>query len=699
MTFEDKIISVLKSEGKKGISKEMLMKKVGLSREKTDILNKVLLPMIESGHVIERRGKLVSTRTLHLFPATVVSLHKSFGFARLENDEEVFIPGHAMLGALPNDLVLLKVRHSQSGGSREGEVIEIVRHADVQVSGEVVFEHGKLVLVCDGKIKIPFDISFKKGIHVREGDKIFASILRRGHRHFDYKAIPIEVFGDAQDADACAKAILVESTAPLEFSDEVIEEAKAVSTSEIHPKEILSRLDLRDEAIFTIDSADSKDLDDAISIEKTRTGWKLGVHIADVSFYVKAGGALDLEALERGTSIYYADKVIPMLPKELSNGICSLNPNEDRLCFSIMMDLDKQGNLVSYDIKKSVIRSRVKGVYSEVNDILDGSADKEILKKYHGLITKIKLMRDFCNILIKKREARNSLELESFESKIIFNEKREVVAIKPRTSGVSERMIEEFMLLANEAAATFAMKNALPFVYRVHEYPDREKVFNLVEILRELGIETNKIEKKSTPERMNEILKSTKGTKHETLVNNLLLRSLAKAKYSDINLGHYGLVLENYAHFTSPIRRYPDLVIHRILTSAITGMGEKKMKSRYGEFVKSASSSSTKAEIRATKIERDCEDCYKAQFMSGKIGEEFDGEISSVTVHGIYVMLQDTVEGKVRIEDFPEGRYDVRENLRVTNTLNGKSYCVGDKVRVAVVGADVSRGNVDFVFV
>ncbi len=697
MTLEDKIFSALKSEGRKGISREMLMKKVGLSREKSEILDKVIMPLSESGKVIKKNGKFILTKSLHLFPATIVSLHKSFGFASLENGEEVFVPGREMLGALPDDLVLLKVRHSALGDSREGKVVEIIKACDAKVSGEVIFERGKLLLLCDGKIKIPFEIAFKKGVYVREGDKISAKISRHSNRHFDYKAIPIEVFGDAQDADACSKAILSESGAPTEFPSEVLAEAIKVSEEEIHPKEISARLDLRKEAIFTIDSADSKDLDDAISVEKMRGGWRLGVHIADVSFYVKAGEELDGEALKRGTSIYYADKVIPMLPRELSNGICSLNPNEDRLTFSIIMDLDKAGNLLKYDIKKSVINSCVKGVYSEVNAILDKSADKKILKKYKGLITEIKLMRELCDVLIKKREARNSLEIVSFESKIVINEKREVVDIKPRTSGVSERIVEEFMLLANEAAATFAMKNALPFIYRVHEYPDKEKMFNLCTVLRELGIDTNKIEKKPTPERMNEILKATKGTKHETLVNNLLLRSLAKAKYFYNNLGHYGLVLENYAHFTSPIRRYPDLAIHRILTSAITGMGEKKIKSRYGDFVKNASSSSSNTELRAVKIERDCEDCYKAKYMESHIGEDFEGEISSVSPHGFYVVLPNTVEGMVRIEDLPEGRYDIRENIKVTNLLTGKSYHVGDKVKVSLVGVDVSRGNIDFV--
>ncbi len=697
MTLEEKIFSVLKSEGRKGISLEMLMKKTGLAREKTEILNKVILPFLKSGKVLKRNGRFVLTRSLHLFPATIVSLHKSFGFAQLENGEEIFVPGKAMSGALPDDLVLLKLKHSFSGDSREGQVVEVLKATDVFVAGEVIFERGKFFIVPDQKIKMPFEIAFKKGIFVREGDKILAKISRRGKGHFDYKAIPVEIFGQSDDADACAKAILKESGAPLEFSNEVLLQAKDVSEGEIHPKEILSRLDLRKESIFTIDSADSKDLDDAISVEKVRGGWKLGVHIADVSFYVKADSELDKEALARGTSIYYADKVIPMLPKELSNGICSLNPNEDRLTFSVLMDLDKDGNLTGFDIKKSVIKSRVKGVYSEVNSILDGSADKEILRKYKGLTTKIKLMYELSQVLIKKREARSSLDIVSFESKIIINENREVVEIKRRESGISERIIEEFMLLANQAVATFASKKGLPFIYRVHEYPDKDKISSLCDVLHQIGIDTNKIEKKPTPERMNEILKSSKGTKYQLLINNCLLRSLAKAKYSENNLGHYGLVLENYAHFTSPIRRYPDLVIHRILSSAVSGMGEKKIKSRYTEFVKKAAASSSAYELRAVKIERDCEDCYKAQFMRSFIGEKFEGEISSVTPHGFYVMLENTIEGMVRIESLEQGNFIIKENISFTDTLTGKLYQVGDKVAVSLAGVDVSRGNIDFI--
>lgn len=697
MSLEEKIVSVLRNEKRGFVSFDVLLKKIGLSKEKSEILRNILSEFLQSGKVIEKNKKFALTRNLGLHPAKVVSLHKSFGFAQLENGEEVFIPGREMMGSLPNDLVLVKLRHLKN--SREAVVYKIIAESDGIFSGDVVFERGKAYFSCDQKIKILFELLLKKGIRVSDGDKVAVKILRRGSKHFDYKAVVTEVFGSGEIADVCAKAIITQSGAPNKFEESVLNEAKQVSVNEIHPKEILSRLDLRKENIFTIDSADSKDLDDAISIKKTKSGYVLGVHIADVSFFVKHGGELDKEARLRGTSIYYADQVIPMLPKELSNGICSLNEGEDRLTFSVIMNLDKTGKLCDFEIKKSVINSRVKGVYSEINEIIDGSAKKDILLKYKHVSKEIKLMCELADILFKRRTDRGYLDIVSLESKIKLNSERKAVEILPRSSGKSERIIEEFMLLANEAVATFAQNNNLPFIYRIHEYPDAEKVHLTSVVLKELGIDTHSIEKKATNFRMCTILNEVRDTKFHTLVNNLVLRSLAKAKYSERNLGHYGLALENYAHFTSPIRRYPDLVIHRILTSAITGMGEKKLHTRYDNFVKSAAVSSSACEARAVKIERDCEDCYKAEFMSMHIGEIFEGEITSVVSHGIYVTLPSTVEGMVSIDNLENGEYYVKENVKVLNLNTKKSYCIGDKVKVKVISANVSKGNVDFIFV
>ena len=698
MSLEEKIFLVLKNEKRQGISFDALLKKVGLSKEKADILKRILLEHLSSGKIVEKNSKFILARNLGLFPATIVSLHTNFGFCALENGDEIFVPGRDMMGSMPGDLVLIKINHLKNK-SREAVVKEIINKSDVVLSGDVVFKNSVPFFAPDGKIKIPFEIVQKKGVFVREGDKVLVKILRRGRRHFDYKAVIIQVFGKANKADVCANAIIAQSGAPTHFSSEVLNEAKAVSECEIHPKEISSRLDLRKETIFTIDSHDTKDIDDAISIRKTKNGYVLGVHIADVSFFVKENSFLDKEALLRGTSIYYASEVIPMLPKELSNGICSLNEGEDRLSFSVIMNLDNGGNLVSYELKKSVINSRIKGVYKEINSILNGTAEREIKAKYKCVLKEIKLMKELSDILSKKREQRGSLDIYSVESKILLDENQNVLSISKRESGESEKIIEEFMLLANETVATFAIKNNLPFIYRVHELPDSEKIHSLSLALRTLGIDSKNIQNGVSNQKLAEILESAKGTKYHTLINNLVLRSLAKAKYSDKNLGHFGLVLNNYAHFTSPIRRYPDLAIHRILSSVISGMGEKKVHTRYDSFVKSAAVSSSVCEARAVKIERDCEDSYKAEYMSNKISEKFEGEISSVTSHGIYVSLENTIEGMVSIDDLPAGEYYISENVKVTNLTTKKTYCVGDKVKVLVTGANVSKGTIDFKFI
>ncbi len=455
---------------------------------------------------------------------------------------------------------------------------------------------------------------------------------------------------------------------------------------------------MRFERIFTIDSADSKDLDDAVSLVKYDDGWELGVHIADVSYYVRPATPLDDEAFLRGTSIYYADSVIPMLPKELSNGICSLNPQEDRLAFSALMWIDRDGNLKDYKFKKSVIRSRVKGVYSEVNSILNGTADNSLKNKYAGLESMIFDMLELSELLSRKRAERGGVELESSESKIILNENREAVDIKPRERGKSEEIIENFMLMANQAAATLAMKEQIPFVYRIHDLPTPEKLENLNELLTALNLDDVKPKAPVTSAMFAAILNKVKGTKKSVIINNQLLRSMAKAIYSEKNIGHFGLVLENYAHFTSPIRRYPDLCIHRILSSFLLVESEKdknRLIKRYSDFVVRAAANSSETEQRAMNIERDCDDCYKAEYMKGHIGEEFDGIISSVTAKGIYVQLSNTVEGMVNIASLEPGfEYDGKVTLK--NVLSSKSYMVGDTVKIRMDAANVPAGLIDF---
>lgn len=497
---------------------------------------------------------------------------------------------------------------------------------------------------------------------------------------------------------ACCRAVLAANGISPEFPPEALEQAQAIAAGQgIHPKELGNRLDLRAQPIFTIDGADSKDLDDAISLRRRDDGgWELGVHIADVSYYVTHGTPLDREAMERGTSVYYADAVIPMLPPELSNGICSLNPGEDRLAFSALMRLDAEGKIAEYSFVKTVISSRVKGIYSEVNAILAGTADEALQKKYDGLTGIISEMKALAELLTKRRYTRGGVNLESTESKIVLDEAGVAVDVVPRERGESEMMIEEFMLTANEAAATFALEKALPFVYRVHENPAPDKTGALYDVLEQLGVKAQRPKAGVTSVQLAAILEKVRDTPVERVVNTLVLRSMTKAKYSERCTGHFGLALHNYTHFTSPIRRYPDLTIHRILSGYVTGMKKENIDRRFQKFVSESAIQSSEREVAAMTAERSCEDCYKAEFMRAHIGEEFEGVITSVTAFGLYVQLPSTVEGLLHISAFPEGQWQPDGNLSFTERHTGAKMRLGDKLRIRVAAADVSAGTVDF---
>ncbi len=521
-------------------------------------------------------------------------------------------------------------------------------------------------------------------------------LSRRGETHFSHRVAVVQSFGDAQEAQVCCQAVLANYQARTDFPPEVLQEAQQLQQRGIPISELSERMDLTGLDIFTIDSADSKDLDDAVSLERDDDHWYLGVHIADVSHYVRQGSPLDLEAYRRGTSIYYADQVIPMLPKELSNGICSLNPDEVRLTFSALVTLKPSGEIEGFRFVKSYIRSRVKGVYREINAILDGTAEQELLDKYAQLIPQIHLMHQLARLLRARRFDRGAMNISSNESKFVI-ENGKIQDILPRPTGESERMIEEFMLTANEAAATLAMQQEMPFIYRVHEQPPVAKVNLLHDLLTRLGMQADKLTEQPQPKDFSELLERARGTELEPVVNAQLLRTMAKAVYSERNIGHFGLVLENYTHFTSPIRRYPDLAIHRILTSYLAGMPQDKLKKRYGSFVPAASKNSSEMEVNAMNIERDCEACYRAEYMSSRIGQCFEGRITGVANYGFYVELDNSVEGMVSVHDLPEGEYQLEEGIELKELRSGKVYRVGQLHPVKVASVNVSAGQVNFV--
>ena len=698
--YKQKIMAFLLKSGKKPLSQKDLEAKCRSQRGRSRNFETALLEMTEQGRVVRMERGFCLTESLGGFRAKITRLQQTFGFAEREEDcASIFVPGKYLMGAMPGDLVLMQEIKSRSGDP-EGRVLRVLVEADARITGVLGEEDGERFLVPDTMARCRIPLSKNGFCGGRAGDKVLAELSYRGKRHADHRVRILTVFGSCDNAANCAAAMLAVSGIPTEFPDAVLQEADKLEHAGVQAADFANRLDLRDQIIFTIDGAESKDLDDAISIERRDNGYRLGVHIADVSHYVKGNNALDKEALNRGTSVYYADQVIPMLPKALSNGICSLNPDEDRLAFSAIMDLDADGALCSYEFHKTVIRSRVKGIYSEINTIFDGTAAAEIMEKYKDVTPALMIMKELAEKRIQLRESRGVPEIETTESKILMNEDGLCVDVLPRTRGFSEQLIEEFMLLANESAARTAKHRAIPFVYRVHEAPSPEKIDNLEEVLTKMNVE-HPVFRDVRPVHFATILREARKQNNPLLpvLNLTILRAMSKAKYAPEAIGHFGLALEDYAHFTSPIRRYSDLAIHRILTDVVAGYSPDWFETRYAAFVVNASAKATSTEIRAMKAENDCEACYKAEYMAAHIGEDFDGIISSVTDFGFYVTLENTVEGLVHIHSLPVGEYMYDGVMSLSERFGSKSFTLAQKVRVRCVRTDVNSGNIDFALV
>lgn len=695
-SYKNKITTFIKKNEKKLMPLSELESKCRTKKFGRDNFITAFEELRNDGIIMMRKGmKVALCSKFNCKPAEITRLSKTFGFAVTNNGIEYFIPGKCMLGAMPGDKVLITDIPSRSG-EPEGEVVDILKFGSSIMTGNIEFVNDKPYLVPDTASKNHIIIDKDKSIPFNNGDKALCEIIFRGKRHSEHKVCVTSVFGNSEYAASSAASILVIHGASTVFPDEVLKEARKISEGGVQEYALNNREDFRDKYIFTIDSAESKDLDDAVSVEKIPNGYRLGVHIADVSNYVKGNSALDKEAMKRGTSIYYADKVIPMLPKELSNDICSLNPNENRLTLSAIIDLSEKGDILSYRFSKSVIRSKVKGVYNEINKILSGEETDEISRKYADVRESILIMDKLADILINKRIKRQAPELETSESKLIISENGICTNVVQRERGKSERIIEEFMLCANEAAAKLAKEKKVPFVYRIHESPPEEKTDKLRETLHKIGIDCPSFTS-FKPSHAAKILENSANTDLFEAVNMMVLRSMSKAKYSNEPLGHFGLALEDYAHFTSPIRRYPDLAIHRIITDILAGYNNEWLNKRYGGFAYNSAERSSSAEIKAVTIERECEDCYKAEFMKNHIGESFSGKISGVTDFGFYVELPNTVEGLVHIRTLPDGEYDYSEPISLTEKYTGITYTLGQSINVICTAVNVSDGIIDFV--
>ena len=657
--------------------------------------------LVREAVVCQRQGVFFTVRSGRADKALlckVVKLGKNFAFVMLEDGtSDIFIPGRFTKGAMPGDDVLVeKFEHPRVEGSDEGAILAILTEKNDLV-GTVRRVEGRLRFVPDDCPAITMPLARDCEGGAKDGDKVAVEILNRGNRQEDHRVGVAMRFGSSDEAKRCAKALLYAKDIRTRFPDKVRDEAKKFEGAEVSEKDCEGRMDLRALPIFTIDSAETKDIDDAISLTRTSDGgFELGVHIADVSNYVKPGTELDNEAFSRATSVYYADQVVPMLPKALSNGICSLNENELRLAFSCLMRLDKEGNLTDYRFVKSIIRSRVKGVYSEINALLAGTADAEIKAKYADVIDQLPAMKELYGHRARLRKERGCMDIESGEVKLILDENGRCIDVKKRTSGESESMIEEFMLLANQCAAHFARVKQIPFVYRVHEEPNAEKLERLHALLQACGINDHFAKDVPTPKELSAILEGVRGTPYEQIINTGMLRCMSKALYEEKPKGHYGLVLKDYAHFTSPIRRYPDLAIHRIMTDMLKGTEKETMILRYTDFAERASKQSSEREVIAMQIERKAEDCYKAEYARRHLGECYEGTISGVTQRGLFIELDNGVEGFVPASSLTPSGTSLTEGVRLTDPASGKTWSLGDKMMITIVRADVNLGKIDF---
>ncbi len=627
------------------------------------------------------------------------SSKSGFGFVAREcGGDDIFIPDGKTMGAIDGDFVEVIYHRYENRfceEKTEGRVRKIIEYGRKTVVGVVVEEwirHGKrryraVFLQPDDhnmSIKLPILDTL---VEFETGDKIFAEIIRNGTSMPECKVI--DCFGEAESREANYRAILAESEIPIDFTPEELAEAERLASTPISPD---GRV-VRDETILTIDGEGAKDLDDAVSLKKLPGGkWRLGVHIADVSEYVREKTALDRAAMARGTSVYFTDKVVPMLPPALSNGSCSLNAGEEKYTLSAIIDLDKDGAIAGLSLEPSIIKTRVRGVYSEVNKIFDGTATKEIISKYKTVIPTLEKMKELYEVLLAKSRSRGYLDFDAPEAEILLGQDGYVVDIIKRERGVAEKMIEQFMLTANEAVATYLYERKIPCVYRIHERPMPDKLSEFLTYAHNLGLDTRVVDhEEPSAKEFAALLKMAEEKGIHSQVSYSMLRSMAKAKYSDVKSLHFGLGIENYCHFTSPIRRLSDLATHRIIKKTLV---EGKRPESYSGYARRAAAAATEAELRALNAERRIENLYKCIYMSDHIGEIFPAKISSITSFGMFAMLENTCEGLIPISEM-EGVFAFDERT-VTMRSAHKSYHLADDILVRVEECDVVRGKIRF---
>ena len=626
---------------------------------------------------------------------------KGFGFVKIEDQEdEIYIAKENSKNALNGDRVLVEIIEEKNKLKKaEGKVVKILKHEKDTIVGR--FENNKhfgFVVPDDKNFGTDIFISKKNFGKARNNHKVLVKIIKYPEKGKKAEGKIIEVLGNVNEAGVDMLSLIKEHNLPSTFPEPVVEEAKRCG-NKINENDIIGRRDLREDIIFTIDGEDAKDLDDAVKVTKLENGnYKLDVHIADVSHYVKPNSLLDQEALLRGTSIYMLGRVIPMLPRELSNGICSLNAGEDRFTLSCSMEINPKGEVISSDVYKAIINVTERMTYTNVQKILDNS-EEELIKQYKPYISEFKLMEELAHILKNKRLEQGYLNLDIPESKIELDIDGRVTNIKKYETTFANEIIEQFMLTANETIAEKFFWLDAPFIYRVHEKPDYEKVQELNKFLFNFGLKIKANKDNIYPKEFAKILEESKGREEEKVISNLVLRTLKVARYEAVNQGHFGIASKYYCHFTSPIRRYPDLFIHRVISKYLEENYdvEETFVEEYKKQAEERAKQSSERENIATKVERESEDIKKAEYMEGRIGEEYEGIISSVTSFGIFVELENTVEGLIRFDDLGDEYfiYD-EERKRLIGEHTKTMYKIGDKMKIRVKDASKLLRTVDF---
>ncbi len=676
-----------------------------VSKEDRGELNRILNELLAEGKLsLTKKGKFIKAKHSDKeLTGTFISHPKGFGFVEIEGrDEDLYIPENFVNGAFHKDTVKVALLSTQSTGQngrrQEAQVIEILARGVKQIVGIYDKANKNFGFVIPDNTKIHEDVfvPVERSKGAVSGHKVVCEITDYGKNNRKPEGKITEILGHVNDPGVDIMSIVKGYELPIEFSEKIMHQVERVA-SEVSEADMAGRRDLRDVQMVTIDGEDAKDLDDAVSLTKNGAQYQLGVHIADVTNYVQENSALDWEARERGTSVYLVDRVIPMLPHKLSNGICSLNAGENRLALSCLMTIDEKGEVVSHEIVESVIKVDRRMSYTSVKKILEDH-DEEERREYEALVPMFELMRELAGILREKRKKRGSIDFDFPESKIVLDAQGHPIEIKPYERNVATKIIEDFMLIANETVAEHFHWMELPFVYRTHDNPDPEKIDKLGTFIRNFGYSIKSRQEDIHPKELQKLLAKIEDTPEEALISRLTLRSMKQAKYTIDCTGHFGLACQYYCHFTSPIRRYPDLQIHRIIKEQLRGRLNEKRIDHYNEILPEVAKHSSEMERRADEAERETDKLKKVEFMERHIGEIYEGVISSITAWGVYVELPNTIEGMIHVSMLPgDYFYYDEETYEMVGQATDIRYKLGQTLKIRVNATDKITRTIDFV--